>query len=286
MFFLTPRAQVSVLSIGMAVVTLAAAFPESIVAQQTQYPLSAAAGPEGQIYVADRNLPGIWKFADGKLEVFFQASRKFRTPLNAVRCVAVDGEGRVLAGDSATREVYRFDESGQPVALTKGAVGIPMALAVRDSGEILVADLETHRIYSVPAAGGETTEVLAVNAPRGIALDDEGALWILSTSSKRGQLLKYSWSGEPEVIVGPQTFQFPHNVTFDATGAACVTDGYGKAVFRVTDGKATPLVLGPPLVNPVGLARIEADLLVVDPRANNVFRLNAEGTLTPLMPAP
>lgn len=254
-------------------------------AQEMKYPLSAVAAPDGSVFIADRNLPGIWKLADGKLEVFFQASRKFRTPLNAVRCVALDGEGRLLAGDSATREVYRFDNAGKPVPLTKGAIGIPMALAVRADGEILVADLETHRIFAIPAAGGEPVEVLAVNSPRGIAVDGEGAVWILSTSSKRGQVLKYTGSGEPLVVIGPQTFQFPHNIVLDAKGLPCVTDGYGKAVLKIQDGKASPMVSGPPLVNPVGLSRIGEDLLVVDPRANEIFRLSSDGKLTGLKPS-
>jgi len=67
------------------------------------YPLSVAAAPNGAIYVADLRLPGIWKIVDGKREMLFEGSPKFRTPLNAVRCVAVDSKGRLVAGDSATR---------------------------------------------------------------------------------------------------------------------------------------------------------------------------------------
>jgi len=51
-----------------------------------------------------------------------------------VRCVAAgiyDDQGKLLAGDSATREVYRFDEAGNPVPLTKGKIGIATAIAVR-----------------------------------------------------------------------------------------------------------------------------------------------------------
>ena len=30
---------------------------------------------------ADRNLPGIWRVDDGKKSIYFQGSKKFRTPL-------------------------------------------------------------------------------------------------------------------------------------------------------------------------------------------------------------
>ena len=82
------------------------------------YPLAVTATADGIVYVADRNLPGIWKIEDGKKSIFFQGSKKFRTPLNAIRCLAIDHEGKLLAGDSSTREVYRFDDAGQPQPLT------------------------------------------------------------------------------------------------------------------------------------------------------------------------
>ena len=41
-------------------------------AAEFEYPLTAAASSDGPVYVADRNLPGIWKIVDGKPEIFFQ----------------------------------------------------------------------------------------------------------------------------------------------------------------------------------------------------------------------
>jgi hypothetical protein len=41
-------------------------------------------------------------------------------------------------------------------------------------------------------------------------------------------------------------------------------------------------VSGEPLVNPVGLARHGDDLLVVDPRANAIFQVDARGKPTKL----
>src|SRR5882762_4811095 len=100
---------------------------DSLRAADMQYPISIAAGKEGAIFVADREMHGIWKIYAGKIEPFFQGSKKFRTPLNAVYCVGVDSKGRVVAGDSSTREVYRFNAANEPEPLTKGGVGIPWA---------------------------------------------------------------------------------------------------------------------------------------------------------------
>ena len=141
-----------------------------------QYPLAVVGTEKGPIYVADRKLPGIWKITDGKAEVYFQASKKFRTPLNAVRCLAFDKDGKLLAGDSATREVYRFDDKAQPQPLTKGKIGIPMSIAVDGEGEFFVADLETQRIWKVSAKGGEPEEFAILAGVRGLAFDSKGNL--------------------------------------------------------------------------------------------------------------
>jgi hypothetical protein len=105
------RSMLLILALGLGVQTVAAA--------EVQYPLSIAVTETGVVYLADRNLPGVWKLEGENLTVFFEGSKKFRTPLNAVRCVAVDREGKVWAGDSATREVYRLDGAGQAMGLTQ-----------------------------------------------------------------------------------------------------------------------------------------------------------------------
>lgn len=248
-------------------------------AQQPQYPLAVAATTDGTIFIADRTLPGIWKIVDGKPELFFQASKKFRTPLNAVRCLAIDKEGKLLAGDSSTREVFRFDDAGQPQPLTKGGVGIPMALAVDAAGDIWAADLEIHRIVKIPAAGGDAEIVIEVPAPRGLAFDAQGTLWIVSLGRNQLVTLKPGASAT-EVVVSGQPFNFPHQVVVDAQGQAYVTDGYDKAVWKAAVRMAPEkLISGEPLDNPVGIAMTGETLLVVDPRANALFTISLKGQL-------
>ncbi|MBI1348064.1 hypothetical protein GC163_17460 [bacterium] len=246
---------------------------------QPQYPLAVAATSDGTVFVADRTLPGVWKIVDGKPELYFQASKKFRTPLNAVRCLAIDKEGKLLAGDSSTREVYRFDDAGQPQPLTKGGVGIPMALAVDAAGDIWAADLEIHRIVKIPAAGGEAVIVVEVPAPRGLAFDSQGTLWIASQGKNQLVTLKPN-ATETEAVVTGQPFNFPHQVVVDAQGTAYITDGYEKAVWKVPPGEApSKLLSGPPFDNPVGIALQGEKLLVVDPRANALFSVTTAGQI-------
>ena len=51
------------------------------------YPLGAAVTADGTIFIADRNLPGIWMFSEGKWSIYFQGSKKFRTPGMASYCI-------------------------------------------------------------------------------------------------------------------------------------------------------------------------------------------------------
>ncbi len=245
---------------------------------QMQYPLSAVVSESGTIYVADRNLPGVWKIEGGKLSPFFEGSKRYRTPLNAVRCLAIGKDGALLAGDSATREVYRFDKDSKPVPLTDGRIGIPMSIAVNRTGDLLVADLELHRIWKVPAAGGKPEQVAEVSAPRCVVVDGEDNIWVVSHG--KNQVVRIVASGKVETAVEGRPFLFPHNIVLGPDKTAYVTDGYAEAVWKIPPGgKPEKWVSGDPLVNPVGLTWKKDKLLVVDPRANALFEITPDGKL-------
>lgn len=252
------------------------------------YPLAVTSNSAGVVFVADRNLPGIWKVENGQKSLYFQASKKFRTPLNAVRCLAIDHQGKLLAGDSGTREVYRFDDAGQPQPLTKGWIGIPMAIVVAPDGTIYTADLELHRIWKMPAEGSEMpTEFAVINSPRGMTLDPEGNLWVLSTSSKDGQIQKITPDGKAEPLVKDHPFNLPHNIVRMDDGSFFVTDNYEHAVWKVApDGTPEKFVSGPPLDRPVGLCRSGERLLIADPHIRTIFALAPDKTLTVLVSSP
>lgn len=258
-----------------------AAPPSSAVAAEPLYPLAIAVKEPQTVFLADRDLPGIWQIENGQLKVFFRADKKFRTPLNAPRCVAVDGSGRLLAGDSATREVYRFDDQGQPQPLTEGGIGIPMGIAVNKAGELLVSDLELHMIWKVPAAGGKPSEFARVSGPSGVCIDAQDRLWVASRAENG--LLRVSPEGQVEVIVKGRAFQFPHAVAVDKQSNAYVCDGYARAIWKIdaSGGKPKKWAESPKFVNPVGLAWLGETLLVVDSRANAVFQVDSEGAVKP-----
>lgn len=258
-----------------------------LAAEDWQYPLNVTATTDGTLYVADRNLPGVWKVTpEGEKSVFFQASKKLRTPLNAVRCIALDRQGRVLAGDSATREVYRFNDAGEPVPLTMGGIGIPMGIAVSSAGKLFVADLELHRICRVPAEGGSAETFIVVQAPRALTIDAEDRLWVISDAPQRGQkefnqVLRITLAGKQEALVQGRVFAFPGGITLDSRGAAYVSDGYGKTIWKIPPGdKPEPWISGEPLNHPVGVTWHQDRLLIADPRAKVIFEASDDGKLS------
>lgn len=263
--------------------------PGGLLAAEMKYPLAVAVHENGTMFVADNayDFHGIWKVSDGKLELFFEASRKFRTPLNAVRCVAIDKKGRLVAGDSSTREVYRFNEGNKPVGLTQGknaGIGIPMAIAFDSKGDIYVADLEIQRIVKVPEAGGEAVEFAQVNAARGLAMDDKDRLWVVSAVAKgRDQVLRIEPDGKVEPVVKSGPFELPHHIALDGAGNAYVCDNYAVTVWKVPpEGAPVKLAEGKPLVRPVGIAWHKDRLIVADPHAKGLFSVTTDGKVSPI----
>ena len=271
----------ALLRLILGVAMLAGSMNRCRAADEPPYMLGAVRSADGSLFAVDRTLPGVWLSKDGKLSEFFHGSKKFRTPLNAARCIAFDRDGKVLVGDSSTREVYRFNEPGQPSPLTKGGIGIPMAIAVDAEGTLFVADLELHRIFKVPAAGGDAKEFVAISAPRGVAFDAEGNLIVLSTT--KDQIHKVTKDGKISLVTADRPFNFPHNVVVAGDGNYYVTDGYEKCVWKVTpDGKPVKFVESKEFMNPVGLSVSGDKLLITDPRANAVFECDLMGKLTKL----
>ena len=250
-----------------------------------EYPIAVGVAKDGTVYVADRYLPGVWKVTGGKPDLFFKGDKKFRTPLNAPRCIGFDKEGQLLVGDSSTREVYRFDKEGKPRPLTKGEIGIPMGIAVNSAGELLVSDLETHAIWKVPAGGGKPVKFADVSAPHGVALDSQGRLLVVSHGAD--MLVRIAADGKGETVVKGRPFSFPHEVVLDKDGQAFVSDGYGKAIWKVpANGAPAKWVVGKPLENPVSIAwrASGAGLLIVDTRAKQLFEADPAGKISAVTP--
>jgi sugar lactone lactonase YvrE len=262
--------------------------PESTVAEREaeglRYPLGVAVAPDGGLVVADRLLPGLWRVADGRASILAAGTKRFRTPLNAVRAVAVAPDGTVFAGDSATREIYRIAADGTPEPLTAGAIGIPVDIAIDSRGRLFVSDLETQRVWRIdPDTPTAPVEVATLVGPRGLFVDADDRLWVVAASGE-APLVRVGGDGAVEAVVRTRPFGFPHDVVVDADGVAYVSDNYGHCVWRVPPGgEPERWAEGAPLVGPVGLALRDGRVVVADPGARQVFALDAAGAAEALV---
>jgi len=263
---------------------LSLAVQDEAVAEVTmQYPIDVAVDSKGIIYVADRNLPGIWKIVAGKAEVYFQADKKFRTPLNAVRCLAVDAQDRLLAGCSTTTEVYRF-EDGKPNPLTGGKISVPMNLSVAQDGSIWVCDLKMRLLISISPIDGSVTEVAEIQAPKAVAMLSEDAMLVLTGVENPILSVVQAQEGQqkPEIknYVSGRPFNFPADMVILQDKTIVVSDSYDKCLWKVSaDGEASKWVTDDRFVNPVGLATANGTVFVADSRANAIFSVDSAGTV-------
>ena len=154
-------------------------------------------------------------------------------------------------------------------------------------GNLYVTDTELHCVWRVSKDGGEPESFATITGPRGIAVDEEDHVWVLSLQAP--QIRRFAPDGTEEVIVADLAFEFPHQLVVQAE-TVIVSDGYGKCLWRVPRAGGDPekWVESEEFANPVGLAVRGEEILVVDPRSpdpgGGLFAISADGMVNRLWP--
>ncbi len=237
------------------------------------YPIAVVAdGP--LLYVVDLDLPGIWQVDASGSRLFARGSRRFGSPLNRPRSVALHPRGGILVGDSATREVYRIaSPEATPEPLSGGNIGIAVAMAVCPGGDaVYVGDAETRSVLRLPIDGGTPHPVVAVDA-RGLACDNEGALWAVTLEDATVQRIDVETQTSTVVIAG-RPYRYPNGLTW-AGDHGLISDSYGRRIWRFdAAGDTAPWLEGAPLRSPAGLHADEASVWVAEPGQRQVYRID------------
>lgn len=257
------------------------------------------------LYVCDIHAHSVWKWGGSKYTVFYGGSPRYRTPLYRPWDIAPWKNEGVVVSDPGTMDIWllRFDGTVKPFSarLTRpdedreleireqrfaGVLDKPMALAVSDAGSVFVADLGLHAVYEFSGPGESPRELARVRAPRGLAIDKDGSLLVVSHGEHALVRIKADGSVTPVVkgtLVPIDRPSFPHQVVLFGEDGYLISDGYARTLWYVTPaGEVSPAYQGEPLLNPVGLWKnSDGSVLVADPHRRQIFRFTPDRKLEP-----
>jgi uncharacterized protein (TIGR03437 family) len=238
--------------------------------------------------------------------------------------MAMDAAGNLYLADTANNRVRRISPDGTIVTVagngnagfagdgrsaTAALLNHPMGLALDTDGTLYIADTGNNRVRQVSPAGdigtwagngnaayfgdGDRAVAAALRAPRAVALDAEGALYISDTENHR---IRKVVNGMIETIAGshqgfggdgnPGTdalLNFPSALAIDPLGNVFIADqGNGRVRKLDPNGIITTVAGGDgSLTTPRALALDRAgNLYVSDSTANQVGRVTPDGKVT------
>lgn len=197
--------------------------------------------------------------------------------LDSPNGLALDAAGRLYVADYGNHTIRRLDPKGKLITLA-GAAGqkgsadglgsaarfaSPNGVAVDAAGFVYVADTHNHTIRRISPNGLVTTlagsagqsgmadgvgEQARLNAPRGIAVDAQGQIWVADNNNHRLRRLRRLPASTAQTEASPPQYlletiagstagaplYYPRGVAVDAQGYAFVADTYHHAIARVS----------------------------------------------------
>ncbi|HEV8634686.1 MAG TPA: flippase activity-associated protein Agl23 [Chloroflexota bacterium] len=265
-------------------------------------PKNLATAPDGSLYVVDTFNHRIQKFdRDGKFVLTWGSEGsedgQFKEPWG----IAVSPSGDVYVADTWNHRIQRFDGNGafkakwggqQLVANARDATGSffgPRAIAIDQSGSVLVTDTGNHRVQRFDAEGkflsvygGRGAGEGLFAEPVGVALDRSGNVYVADTWNRRVQKLDPNGKFLAEwPIVGWESESVVNKpyLAVDADGAIYLTDPELHRVVKLSAAGQVMAVWGKPgrdqasLNLPTGIAVAPGgDVWVADSQNHRILK--------------
>ncbi|HEY9899370.1 MAG TPA: IPT/TIG domain-containing protein [Pantanalinema sp.] len=235
--------------------------------------------------------------------------------------MAMDSAGNLYVTQQSRSAVYKIDPAGTLTTVagtgawgyigdgfpaTVAQLNSPEGLAVDASGNLYIADTWNHVIRKVSngvistvagngqsgfSGDGGPAGSAQLYAPRGLAVDATGDLYIADTNNNRIRKVdhatgiittfagtgSYGFSGDATAAVGAQ-LAYPHGVAVDASGSLYIADTNNSRIRKVSDG--TISTVGSQLAYPQGVTVDGAgNLYVADTNSHRIRKLS-DGTLS------
>lgn len=208
------------------------------------WPMGLGLDPRnGRVWVGDTHSDNIKEFPPGGSDV---ALRQFAgvagAPFNFPSNVAVDGSGNIYVADSSGSRVRAYTAG---LAARWTATGIPQATGIAWDpvrNRVLVTSTGATPVFALaPATGARTafgpgagSGPGQLSAPRGVAVDAAGAVWVGDTLNHRVQKFRGdgTWAGVAfgGYGRGPLQFNRPMGVDVGPDGLLYVADSFNSRV--------------------------------------------------------
>jgi class 3 adenylate cyclase/streptogramin lyase len=244
------------------------------------YPRGVAAGPNGNVYVADPVRDRVFELSQGRIRAVRNSKNetRFRDPY----AVAVAPDGTLFIGERGAIIEVRRERARQifPPRNDKRREDrsvVVTAIAPSPSGDLYFADAQSSRVFrrsptgaitrvagngrrAFDGDGGLATEA-SLNTPGGIALDPQGDLYIADTVNDRirkidraGIITTYVGSGRSLTASGPPSgaltevrLDRPTGLVFDAVNVLFIAETDGNRLDQVnSQGQFGIQIGGPP----------------------------------------
>jgi len=223
------------------------------VATQLNNPVTVATDAQGSVYIADSGNNQIVK-------VTASGTTSILATIAGLQAVAIDAMGNVFAADAT--QVWNVTPAGVATSMITG-LHSPSGIAFATDGSLLIADTGANLIRQWTASGGlnsiagmgaagfsgDGSPALSaqLNAPEGIAIGPNGALWIADSGNNRIRSLTptvvVSETAPPEPItvvnaaslatgpIAPGEIVTVFGSGFDATQTQLLFDGAAATLF-------------------------------------------------------
>ena len=206
-------------------------------------PQRVAIGPDGNVWVTDRHLKGVFIFSpdDGSFVREFVPAGEITETWGPV-ALAFDAEGnlyvadlglsedhKVLAFDSEGNEIARWGTTIQTTRMTESPGGFyyPNGIAFSAEGDVFVSDMSNHRVQVFTPEGEFKYLISTSGSPLGLAIDRQQRLCVVDPFAHGVDI--YELAGEritgfggPGLDLG--RFRFPSDIALDETGRMFVSD--------------------------------------------------------------